>query len=99
MTMKAQTHNRPRRRTSFGLEHTGEWAKDVVEVATMHARGAQVAAVRLGLNNAQVASKAKSLFANPKSTDLPEYLTDAWQRWVLFMDILRQRGNNFAENE
>jgi pimeloyl-ACP methyl ester carboxylesterase len=27
------------------------------------------------------------------------YATDWWQRWVLFWDTLRQRGNNFLEHE
>src|SRR5208337_5650876 len=26
-----------------------------------------------------------------------DYWTDAWQRSVLFLDVLRQRGNNFFE--
>jgi len=30
---------------------------------------------------------------------LPSYLTDWAQRWVLFWDTLRQRGNNFLEHE
>ncbi|WP_455279737.1 hypothetical protein [Cupriavidus necator] len=28
-----------------------------------------------------------------------EYFTDAWQRTVLLLDILRQRGNESAEHE
>jgi hypothetical protein len=31
---------------------------------------------------------------------LHEYLLDAWQRSILFLDVLRQRGNNYrAHNE
>ena len=29
----------------------------------------------------------------------PQYLVDAWQRWVLFWDTLRERGNNYLEHE
>lgn len=28
-----------------------------------------------------------------------EYLLDAWQRSILFLDVLRQRGNNFREQQ
>jgi pimeloyl-ACP methyl ester carboxylesterase len=31
--------------------------------------------------------------------DWQDYLTDWWQRSVLFLDILRQRGNNFIQHE
>ncbi|HVP52003.1 MAG TPA: DUF3141 domain-containing protein, partial [Terriglobales bacterium] len=27
-----------------------------------------------------------------------EYVIDAWQRAVLFLDVLRQRGNNYVEH-
>ena len=27
-----------------------------------------------------------------------DYWTDAWQRSVLFLDVLRQRGNNYFEH-
>ncbi len=32
------------------------------------------------------------------SNDLWEYIDDAWQRWVLFMDTLRKRGNIYNEH-
>lgn len=32
------------------------------------------------------------------SRDALEYCTDWWQRWVLFMDTMRQRGNNMLEH-
>jgi hypothetical protein len=28
-----------------------------------------------------------------------EYLLDAWQRWILSLDLLRQRGNNYHEHK
>jgi hypothetical protein len=28
-----------------------------------------------------------------------EYWLDAWQRWVLFLDVLRERGNGFYEHQ
>src|SRR5271165_6022934 len=33
--------------------------------------------------------------ANP----LQEYWVDAWQRWVLTLDVLRQRGNSYLEQK
>ncbi len=50
-------------------------------------------------------STVKSLLPPPdgKPTDAwqawPAYSTDCFQRWVLFCDTLRQRGNNFIEHE
>ncbi len=32
------------------------------------------------------------------ASDSMEYWVDFWQRWVLFMDVMRQRGNNMLEH-
>jgi len=49
------------------------------------------------------ATEALTAFPGGKREDmgtaLPSYLTDSAQRWVLFWDTLRQRGNNFIEHE
>jgi len=47
------------------------------------------------------ASKSVSLswpWLLPAASDLAEYWVDAWQRSVLLLDVLRQRGNNSAEH-
>ena len=33
------------------------------------------------------------------AADLSEYLTDAAQRWILYWDVLRRRGDNYLEHE
>ena len=38
-------------------------------------------------------------FLNPFDSDAVEYWTDAFQRSVLFWDILRERGNEYIEHE
>jgi len=42
-------------------------------------------------------SKTKNLNPIPGSKELIEYLLDAWQRTVLFWDVMRQRGNQYLE--
>jgi pimeloyl-ACP methyl ester carboxylesterase len=45
---------------------------------------------------------AESLTSVPETQSpgaWPAYVTDSIQRWVLFWDTLRQRGNNFLEHE
>jgi pimeloyl-ACP methyl ester carboxylesterase len=42
---------------------------------------------------------AKDFAKDPKASDLSDYLSDFAQRSVLFLDIMRQRGNQFVEHE
>jgi Protein of unknown function (DUF3141) len=35
----------------------------------------------------------------PKADPVSEYCVDAYQRAILYLDVLRQRGNNFFEQE
>jgi pimeloyl-ACP methyl ester carboxylesterase len=42
---------------------------------------------------------AKDFAKEPKASDLTDYLNDFVQRSVLFLDIMRQRGNKFVEHE
>jgi pimeloyl-ACP methyl ester carboxylesterase len=36
----------------------------------------------------------------PAATEaLNEYVQDSWQRWILFLDILRERGNSYVTRE
>ncbi|MGC1345468.1 MAG: hypothetical protein WA863_05055 [Methyloceanibacter sp.] len=34
----------------------------------------------------------------PEANDLLDYWVDAWQRSILLLDVLRQRGNNSNEH-
>src|SRR6201982_3156446 len=49
----------------------------------------------------QVATKAANLpspWPIPRANDLLDYWVDAWQRSILLLDVLRQRGNNSIEH-
>src|SRR6201982_2571921 len=49
----------------------------------------------------QVATKAANLPSPcpiPGANDLLDYWVDAWQRSILLLDVLRQRGNNSREH-
>ena len=39
-----------------------------------------------------------SLWPMPGASDLLDYWVDAWQRSILLLDVLRQRGNNSIEH-
>ena len=54
-----------------------------------------------GNPGSQVAEKAANLpspWPMPGANDLLDYWVDAWQRSILLLDVLRQRGNNCAEH-
>src|ERR1700737_2696462 len=54
-----------------------------------------------GNAGSQVAAKAANLpspWPMPGANDLLDYWVDAWQRSILLLDVLRQRGNNCAEH-
>ena len=42
--------------------------------------------------------RAGSLTINAGATSVIEYWVDAWQRSILVLDVLRQRGNNYLEH-
>ena len=52
-------------------------------------------------SGSQVAEKAANLpspWPMPGANDLLDYWVDAWQRSILLLDVLRQRGNNCIEH-
>jgi hypothetical protein len=54
-----------------------------------------------GISGSQVAEKLANLpspWPVPGANDLLDYCFDAWQRSILLLDVLRQRGNNSAEH-
>src|ERR1700731_4588659 len=54
-----------------------------------------------GNAGSQVAEKAANLpspWPMPGTNDLLDYWVDAWQRSILLLDVLRQRGNNSREH-
>src|SRR6201998_4308003 len=54
-----------------------------------------------GNAGSRVAAKAANLpspWPIPGANDLLDYWVDAWQRSILLLDVLRQRGNNSVEH-
>src|SRR6202040_3952338 len=54
-----------------------------------------------GNAGSQVAAKGANLpspWPIPGANDLLDYWVDAWQRSILLLDVLRQRGNNSREH-
>src|SRR6516165_12535613 len=46
----------------------------------------------------QKAANSSSHWPMPGANDLLDYWVDAWQRSILLLDVLRQRGNNCHEH-
>jgi pimeloyl-ACP methyl ester carboxylesterase len=82
-----------------GAKDAGTYVGDVLEVASMHADVAQKNARRLGERQAEAARAVADAVSRQRPEDVAEYLVDVYQRGLLFMDILRRRGNNFIEHE
>src|SRR5215471_1630193 len=51
-----------------------------------------------GSQLAEKPANLPSLWPMPGANDLLDYWVDAWQRSILLLDVLRQRGNNCAEH-
>src|SRR6516162_9897998 len=46
----------------------------------------------------QKSASSSSAWPFPGASDLFDYCADAWQRSILLLDVLRQRGNNSVEH-
>lgn len=56
-------------------------------------------AANLNASISQIAALAPSLMGVDALAAWQSYTVDAFQRWVLFLDILRERGNSYIERE
>ena len=52
----------------------------------------------LGSQGAEKPANLPSPCPIPGANDLLDYWVDAWQRSILLLDVLRQRGNNSIEH-
>src|SRR5262245_25915284 len=52
----------------------------------------------VGIQVPETPAKSSSPWWIPGANDLLDYWVDAWQRSILLLDVLRQRGNNCAEH-
>jgi len=77
-----------------------QYASDLGSLARAHANRT-VESLQSSIGNNQNKLKQTSPAFTPYqfTKDLEEYWTDLVQRQVLFLDVLRERGNNFIEHE
>lgn len=87
------------RELAAGAKAAGTYVGDVLEVAAMHAATAQKDLLGLARSHAASAKTFGEMLSRQDPGALAEYLTDAFQRWILFMDVMRRRGNRFIEHE
>lgn len=81
-------------------ERANSYAKELTGALRTHSKSLKDnSASILEKQTKALAELAQDFAAHAKPTDLPEYLTDFVQRSVLFLDIMRQRGNQFVEHE
>ncbi|MCM2258773.1 MAG: DUF3141 domain-containing protein, partial [Vicinamibacteria bacterium] len=52
----------------------------------------------LGRNQADAGEKVREALGGVQPQDVANYCADVWQRWAIFMDILRRRGNTFVQH-
>ncbi len=86
------------RRFSTGARSLGDYADDVASTARINAKALQEKVDALGRHQAEAAEKARAELAGLGPEDVANYCADVWQRWAIFMDILRRRGNTFVEH-
>ncbi|MCC6211065.1 MAG: alpha/beta fold hydrolase [Burkholderiales bacterium] len=82
-----------------GAEYGRGYLKTLGGIASLQAKSTQATLERLGRRQSEAAQVMGAALARAKPGDYSAYLADAWERWVLFADILRQRGNNFVRHE
>jgi len=76
------------------------YAKEVGGALKTHSGALKEGAKEMLQKQSEVFSGlAKDFAKDPKPSDLTDYLTDFAQRSVLFLDIMRKRGNQFVEHE
>lgn len=80
------------------LKNVAAYLRDMARLATHHGGATQKNAAELQRRQAEAARAVGAALARQRPGDLPAYLVDAAQRWIIFLDVLRQRGNNFLEH-
>lgn len=81
-------------------DRTQSYVKDVSGAMHTHSTSLNEKTKELAARHSEgFAELAKAFSAQGKSSDFSDYVTDATQRMVLFLDIMRQRGNQFVEHE
>jgi pimeloyl-ACP methyl ester carboxylesterase len=86
------------RRLGSGARSLGDYMDDVASTARINAKALQEKADGLARLQAEVAAKSQETLAALGPEDFADYCADVWQRWAIFLDILRRRGNTFVEH-
>src|SRR5512139_445216 len=86
------------RRFSTGARSLGDYADDVSSTARINAKQLQEKVDALGRRQAEAGERMRQELAGLQPQDFATYAADVWQRWAIFMDILRRRGNTFVEH-
>ncbi len=82
-----------------GAEFGQRYLRSLGDLASMHARTTHQVLEQLGQRQTAAAQAVTAALGRAQPRDFTDYLVDAWERWVLFMDILRRRGNQFVHHE
>lgn len=80
-------------------ENVAEYVRDAVDVVHIRSSALRDSLSQLKKKHSETAAAAQKFFEQSSLTSLPDYLTDVCQRWILFTDVLRRRGNNFVHQE
>jgi pimeloyl-ACP methyl ester carboxylesterase len=86
------------RRFSTGARSLGDYAEDVASTARINAKSLQEKADSLGRRQAEAGERMREELGGVQPQDVANYCADLWQRWAIFMDILRRRGNTFVQH-
>lgn len=86
------------RRFSTGARSLGDYADDVASTARINAKALQEKVDSLGRRQAEAGERLREELGGVQPQDVANYCADTWQRWAIFMDILRRRGNTFVQH-
>jgi pimeloyl-ACP methyl ester carboxylesterase len=86
------------RRFTTGARSLGDYVDDVASTARINSKALQEKLDRLGRHQADAGEKVREELGGLQPQDVANYCVDVWQRWAIFMDILRRRGNTFVQH-
>jgi len=87
------------REVNVGTDYAKSYVKEVARVASIHADATRKTLARLQQQQSEAAAGVAEACQRLRPEDFAAYAVDAWQRGVLFLDLQRQRGNNFVHHE
>ncbi len=80
-------------------DEASNYMRDVLDVINVRTEGNRRNLEDIEQRRKETVRAAQEFFKESQATDWPNYLLDVAQRWVLFTDVLRRRGNNFVHQE